>query len=200
MLKTKLILIAVLTVGVISLVGFVASPQTQELFEKGEVLTESLLEEETEEEEEIVEEEVEEEPTPDSGQPTYLVLRVVDGDTIELDNGQKLRYIGIDTPETVDPRRGVQCFGREASNKNKELVEGKTVRLEKDVSETDRFGRLLRYVYVQTSQGEVFVNDLMVREGFALSSPFPPDISKQSRLDQAEAEARSAGRGLWGTC
>ena len=67
------------------------------------------------------------------------VVRVVDGDTIELEGGERLRYIGIDTPETVDPRKEVQCFGKEASAKNKELVEGQAVRLEKDVSETDRF-------------------------------------------------------------
>src|SRR3990172_11152403 len=84
------------------------------------------------------------------------VLRVIDGDTIEVSlNGRSytVRYIGIDTPETVDPNRPVQPFGPEASLKNKELVSGKTVRLEKDVSETDRYGRLLRFVYV----GDLFV-------------------------------------------
>ena len=84
----------------------------------------------------------------------YNVIRVVDGDTIEIEGGQKVRYIGIDTPETVDPSRPVGCYGKEASDKNKELVEGKIVRLEKDISETDRYGRLLRYIYV----GDIFVN------------------------------------------
>src|SRR3990167_3408922 len=79
---------------------------------------------------------------------TVLVTRVIDGDTIEIEGGQKVRYIGIDTPETVDPRKPVQCFGVEASNKNKELVSGKRDRLEKDVSETDKYGRLLRYIYI----------------------------------------------------
>src|SRR4030042_2567140 len=77
-----------------------------------------------------------------------LVTRVIDGDTIEIEGGQKVRYIGIDTPEKVDPRPSVQCYGKEAAAKNKELVEGKRVRLEKDVSETDKYGRLLRYVFV----------------------------------------------------
>ncbi|MDP3793405.1 MAG: thermonuclease family protein, partial [Candidatus Uhrbacteria bacterium] len=94
-------------------------------------------------------------PTP-SALDQALVVRVVDGDTIDvLIGGEQLRvrYIGIDTPETVDPRRPVGCFGKEASARNRELVEGKTVALEKDVSETDRFGRLLRYVWLDPSTG-----------------------------------------------
>src|SRR5687767_6587423 len=71
---------------------------------------------------------------------TQKVVRVIDGDTIELENGQKVRYIGIDTPETKKPRTPVQCFGQEAYQKNKELIEGREVLLEKDVSETDRYG------------------------------------------------------------
>lgn len=127
---------------------------------------------------------------------TSRVIRVVDGDTIELENRQKVRYIGIDTPEVKDPRKPVQCFGEKASEKNKELVEGRVVRLEKDVSETDRFGRLLRYVYV----GDVFVNDYLVRNGYAHSATFPPDITYQEQFRQAEEEARSKKRGLWDAC
>lgn len=125
-----------------------------------------------------------------------LVTRVIDGDTIEIDGGQKVRYIGIDTPETVDPRTTVQCFGKEAAAKNKELVEGKKVRLEKDVSETDKYGRLLRYLYI----GDVFVNKVLVQEGYAFSSPYPPDIKYQDLLNQAQKEAREKGLGLWGSC
>ncbi|MDO8487336.1 MAG: thermonuclease family protein [Candidatus Curtissbacteria bacterium] len=124
------------------------------------------------------------------------VARVIDGDTIELEDGQRVRYIGIDTPETVDPRKPVQCFGREASNKNKELVESKTVRLEKDVSETDKYGRFLRYVYVE----DAFVNDFLVRQGFAHSSSYPPDIKHQQQFQQAEKEAQENNRGLWAGC
>lgn len=132
------------------------------------------------------------------------VSRVIDGDTVELTDGRRVRYIGIDTPETVDPRKTVQCFGREASNKNKELVEGKTVELEKDISETDKYGRLLRYIYVDdpsTSSGQaIFVNDYLVRQGFAHASSYPPDIKYQSQLQEAEREAWDNGRGLWSAC
>ncbi len=124
------------------------------------------------------------------------VKRVVDGDTIELADGRKVRYIGIDTPETVDPRKPVQCFGREAATKNRELVENKEVELEKDLSDTDRYGRLLRYVYV----GDLMVNEELVKMGFAQSSTFPPDIKYQERFVDAEKLARKENRGLWVSC
>lgn len=127
---------------------------------------------------------------------TVLVTRVIDGDTIEIEGGQKVRYIGIDTPETVDPRKPVQCFGVEASNKNKELVSGKRVRLEKDVSETDKYGRLLRYVYV----GDTFVNLELVKQGYAYASSFPPDVKYQSQFTEAQRQAKEQNRGLWGSC
>ena len=131
-----------------------------------------------------------------SSEEGYLVTKVVDGDTIEIEGGQKVRYIGIDTPETVDPREAVGCYGKEASNKNKELVEGKKVRLEKDVSETDRYGRLLRYIYV----GEIFVNEYLVKEGFAKASSYPPDVKYQDKFKASEALARDSKKGLWGGC
>lgn len=124
------------------------------------------------------------------------VERVVDGDTIVLLDGRRLRYIGIDTPETVHPDQEVGCFGAEASERNRELVEGREVYLEKDVSEVDRFGRLLRYVWLE----EVLINELLVADGFAYASSFPPDIARQEQFRQAEAEASQAGRGLWGSC
>ncbi len=129
-------------------------------------------------------------------QNTYKVIRVVDGDTIELEGKIKLRYIGIDTPEVVKPDTPVECFGKEASAKNKELVEGKYVTLEKDVSETDRYGRLLRYVYIDG----LFVNEYMVKEGYAHASSYPPDVKYQNVLRQAEREARENNRGFWGSC
>lgn len=133
----------------------------------------------------------------------FLVKKIIDGDTIELDNGQKVRYIGIDTPETVDPRKTVQCFGKEASNKNKELVEGKWVRMEKDVSETDRYKRLLRFVYISDGNDpskEIFINDYLVRQGFAHAVTYPPDIKYSDLFREAEKEARENNRGLWGSC
>lgn len=129
-------------------------------------------------------------------QDAVIVAKVIDGDTIQIETGQTVRYIGIDTPETKDPRTEVQCFGKDAAAKNKELVEGKTVRLEKDVSETDRYGRLLRYVYV----GDLFVNDELVRQGFAHASAYPPDVAFQDHFREAEQEAREEKRGLWAAC
>ncbi len=138
---------------------------------------------------------------PNSSVPPGLtaatVTRVVDGDTIVVDmSGEqfKLRYIGIDTPETVDPRRPVECFGKEASERNRQLVEGKAVGLEKDVSETDAFGRLLRYVWVE---GQM-VNEVLVQEGYALASTYPPDVKYAALFAGLQAEARRAGLGLWG--
>jgi len=124
------------------------------------------------------------------------VTRVVDGDTIEIEGGEKVRYIGIDTPETVDPRKEVQCFGPEASKKNKELVEGKMVRLEKDVTDRDKYNRLLRYIYV----GDTFINLELVKQGFAYSYSYPPDIKYQDQIVKAQQEAREAKRGLWNAC
>ena len=151
---------------------------------------------------------------------SFKVTRVVDGDTIEVEGGEKVRYIGIDTPETVDPRKPVQCFGIEASKKNKELVEGKTVRLEKDITDRDKYGRLLRYVWVDDPSagsgqapstsfdsaqdrglGQVlFVNLELVKQGFASSYTYPPDIKYQKEFLAAEREAREAERGLWKAC
>lgn len=131
------------------------------------------------------------------------VKKVIDGDTIQLENGEKLRYIGIDTPETVDPRRGVQCYGHEASDFNKSLVLGKKVRLVKDVSERDSFGRLLRYVYLiseKPEEKEVFVNELLVRQGYAYAVTFPPDIAFQSLFQEAQKDAKLNNRGLWSAC
>lgn len=125
---------------------------------------------------------------------TVKVARVVDGDTIKLESGEVLRYIGIDTPETVDPRKPVQCYGKKASAKNKELVEGKEVKLEKDVSEKDKYGRLLRYVWL----GDVLINELLVREGYAQSSSYPPDVKYQDQFIEAQRLAKEENKGLWG--
>ena len=135
---------------------------------------------------------------PLADEPTYAtVVRVIDGDTIEVYLDGELhtvRYIGMDTPETVHPTKGEEPYGKEASTKNSELVLGKTVLLEKDVSETDRYGRLLRYVYV----GNVFVNAELVRLGYAQVVTYPPDVKYQEHFLALQVEAREAGRGLWG--
>ena len=143
-------------------------------------------------------------PTPSASISAELVkvVRAVDGDTIKLETGQTVRYIGIDAPELHHPKKRLQCFGKEASNKNKELVEGKLVRLEKDVSETDRYWRLLRYVYLPTTaspSGE-FINDILVREGYAFALTFPPDIKYSDHFRNLENQARENNRGLWNKC
>jgi micrococcal nuclease len=125
------------------------------------------------------------------------VARVIDGDTIELTTGERVRYIGIDTPETKDPRKAVQCFGKEASAHNKELVLGQKVRLEKDISNEDRYHRLLRYVYLEDG---TFLNLALVTDGYARAATFPPDVKYAQVFVEAERAARTAGRGLWGKC
>jgi len=121
---------------------------------------------------------------------TAMVTRVIDGDTITIEGGYRVRYIGIDTPE-VYPE--LEAFGMEAWQANRRLVEGKEVRLERDASETDKYGRLLRYVYVD----DIFVNAELVRQGLARAKAYPPDIKHQDYLEQMETKAKEAGRGIW---
>jgi micrococcal nuclease len=136
-----------------------------------------------------------------------VVVRIVDGDTVYVDLGdrvEKVRYIGMDTPETRrsanggDERRrsyGEQPGGREATEVNRRLVEGRRVRLELDVRERDRYGRLLAYVYV----GSVMVNAELVRLGYARLMTVPPNVRYVERFAALQREAREAGRGLWAT-
>lgn len=133
-----------------------------------------------------------------AGMTEALCVEVVDGDTIKVDVGGEvhtLRYIGIDAPETVHPEEPVEWMGPEATESNRQLVEGQTVYLEKDVSETDQYGRLLRYVYLADG---TFVNAELVRLGYALSATYPPDVKHQEMLVASQQEAREAERGLWG--
>lgn len=159
-------------------------------------------------EENIVEAEPVETPTEEVGQvegtsaetpgTEAKVVRVIDGDTFEIEGGQTIRLITTDTPETVHPSKPVECMGKEASAKTKELIEGKTVRLEKDVSETDRYGRLLRYVYLEDGR---MLNEVLIQEGFANAVSYPPDVKYLDRLRAAEASAKSSKWGLWsGVC
>ena len=129
----------------------------------------------------------------------FTVVRVIDGDTIEVSIGgktERVRYIGMNTPETVDPRKPVQCFGREASQKNRDLVEGKEVRLEKDITDRDAYGRLLRYVFV----GDTFVNRELVQLGYATVYTFPPNVKYAQKFLVAQKEAHRGQRGLWQAC
>lgn len=126
----------------------------------------------------------------------YKVMRVIDGDTIQIVGGERVRYIGMDTPETVDPELPVECYGPEATAENKKLVEGQTVRLEKDITNRDKYGRLLRYVYV----GDTFINLELVKTGYAKIANYPPDSKYQNEISQAQETAKSNGLGLWTAC
>ena len=122
-----------------------------------------------------------------------LVERVIDGDTIVVRGVGRVRLIGVDTPETVDPRRAVEFFGREASAFTKRLLEGQQVRLEYDRERTDRYGRTLGYVYMRDG---TFANAEIVRRGYGHAyTRFP--FRHLDRFRRLEREAREAGRGLW---
>jgi micrococcal nuclease len=128
-----------------------------------------------------------------------LVVRVVDGDTIEArigDEVEDVRYIGVDTPETVKPGAPVQCFGPRASAFNHHLVEGRRVRLVFGEERRDDYGRLLAYVHL----GPRFVNAMLVRRGLARSLTIPPNDRFAPLFRRLELRAGRAGRGLWGAC
>jgi len=130
---------------------------------------------------------------------TAYVTRVVDGDTIEVRlDGQEedVRYIGVDTPETVKPGAPVDCFGPQASSFNHGLVERRRVRLVFGEEQRDVYGRLLAYVYL----GDRFVNAELVRRGLARTLTIPPNDRYAERLKRLEIAAARAGRGLWGAC
>lgn len=128
-----------------------------------------------------------------------FVTRVVDGDTIEVrfdGRDEDVRYIGVDTPETVKPGTPVQCFGPQASRFDHTLVERRRVRLVFGVERRDVYGRLLAYVYL----GERFVNAELLRRGLARTLTIPPNDRFASRFKRLEMAAARAGRGLWGAC
>lgn len=126
------------------------------------------------------------------------VTGVIDGDTIEVNiegAAYKLRYIGMDTPELNSIDTNTRNIAVQAADKNRELVGGKTVELEKDISETDRYGRLLRYVYING----IMVNAELVRLGYAQAVSYPPDIKYRNMLNELQTSARLAKVGIWGS-
>ena len=122
-----------------------------------------------------------------------VVRRVVDGDTVKLFDGEVVRYIGVNTPEMESKDVAVKCYAREAMERNRELVEGKEITMSRDVSGKDKYGRLLRYVYVD---GEM-INELLVRGGYAEVATYPPDVKYKDLFVEAERLAKKEGLGLW---
>jgi micrococcal nuclease len=138
-----------------------------------------------------------------SGDPAVgEVSKITDGDTIHVAIGggdETVRLIGIDTPESVDPRSPVECFGKEASAHLAELIPvGTEVRLVRDVEARDRYDRLLAYVY--RASDDLFVNLQQALDGYADVATFPPNVAHVDDFVAAVAEARDAGRGLWSAC
>lgn len=127
---------------------------------------------------------------------TFFVQRVVDGDTILLANGERVRYLDIDTPETVHPNKPVGCFGPEAHKRNQELVENKYVTLQQSNTNKDQYGRLLRYVYVEN----LFVNAVLVSEGYAFAKDYNNPGHLYNDLHSLQQEAMENQTGLWKQC
>ncbi|MGH9005019.1 MAG: thermonuclease family protein [Acidimicrobiia bacterium] len=127
------------------------------------------------------------------------VVRIVDGDTLIVTGGVRVRLIGINTPESVDPRRPVECFGKEASAALAGMVPpGTPVRLVYDVERRDDFERTLAYLYRQTDG--LFVNAALVEQGFAQPATFPPNVAHADEFAALARTAREAGAGLWSSC
>jgi micrococcal nuclease len=123
------------------------------------------------------------------------VERVVDGDTFVTAEGEKVRLIGVDTPESVAPGEDRNVpFGKVASEYTEKLIEGKNVRLEYDAEQTDRYGRMLAYIYLEDG---TFVNDKLVREGYARCMTVPPNIKYESRFLESQQQAKEEGLGVW---
>jgi micrococcal nuclease len=139
---------------------------------------------------------------------TFEVIEVIDGDTIEVQTPscalEKVRMIGINTPETVDPRRPVQCFGKEASNKAKEILKDKELYLEGDPmqGERDKYGRLLAYAFIKDSTANqngqnIFFNKYMIEEGYAYEYTYQTSYKYQKEFKEAETRAKENQKGLW---
>jgi micrococcal nuclease len=138
---------------------------------------------------------------PPSGSGSGRVVRVVDGDTIRValaSGEERVRYIGVDAPESVKPGAPVECFAKRASAFNERLVAGERVKLVRDVEERDRYGRLLAYVY--RARDGLFVNAELVRRGYATVATFPPNVAHEREFKVLARRARLSGRGLWSEC
>jgi micrococcal nuclease len=144
-------------------------------------------------------------PAPGATLSDASLVRIVDGDTIIVRIGgsdERVRLIGINTPELNKPDGPVECYAIEASDQTEALIgdAGGHIQLERDVSETDQYGRLLRYVWLVTPQGKQLLNEELVEGGYARSISYRPDVKYQSALNRDQTDARNDGRGLWGAC
>lgn len=147
---------------------------------------------------------------PKTSSPTPIIVRekakvafVVDGDTIELTDKRRVRYLGINTPEMNFGKGKPDCFAAEAAKVNKELVVGQEIEMEKDVSDKDKYARLLRYVYLPDGEAGIdglLINDFLLRQGFAKLELIPPDLHYSIQFKEASNEAKDNRRGLWGKC
>jgi len=127
----------------------------------------------------------------------YRVSRIIDGDTIVLSNGQRVRYLGIDCPELHRANQPPECGAAEATEENRKIIGSSRVRLETDITDKDAYGRLLRFVYTESG---VFVNYEMVRRGWAQVFSLPPDVRRQAEIIEAQSLARQENLGLWKKC
>jgi micrococcal nuclease len=133
------------------------------------------------------------------------VSRVVDGDTVELSDGRKIRYLNVDTPETVKPDTPVKCFGPEAKKKNQELVENKEVWMTFDKEKQDRYGRDLRYLYTNQKDAEdqnvaKSINSFLVRNGYGRAVSYSPNTTFKKVFEEWMAQAQTNKSGLWAKC
>jgi micrococcal nuclease len=137
--------------------------------------------------------------SPGGGSMTVEVDRVVDGDTAKVfidGESEYVRYIGIDTPESVQPDAPVECFGEESKRFNADRIEGRRMKLVFDRERHDRYDRLLAYIYVDGK----LLNAEMLRRGYATTLEVSPNTARANEFSRLESEARDAGRGLWSAC
>ena len=133
-------------------------------------------------------------PTAMPQEEIVVVGRVVDGDTIDLKDGRRVRYIGINTPELSTETKPTECYAQKAFEKNALLVKDKPIRIRRDVSDMDAYGRLLRYVWVD----DTFVNEYLVKEGYAHIMTIAPDVTYAALLKDGQSHAKQLSLGLWG--
>lgn len=125
-----------------------------------------------------------------------VVSYVIDGDTVELSNGDRVRYIGVDAPEAGFEDTGKECYSDESTEANAQLVYGRTITLERDITDRDKYRRLLRYVYLDGKM----VNEYLVQLGFARAVSYPPDMKYDAALKDAQNSARRGKFGIWSRC